>query len=207
MASAFRAAVKDPHVEAIVFRVNSPGGSYPASDTIYREVQRAREAGKPVIVTMGNYAASGGYFVSIDADRIIAQPGTLTGSIGVLGGKIVSRDLYKKIGMTFDEVHTSKNSGTYSGLQEYSEDEWERFQGWLDRVYEDFTGKVAEGRELPLEEVLEIAKGRVWTGEQALAVGLVDELGGMSRAVEVAKEIAGIDAAIDGLCGNAGISI
>jgi protease-4 len=190
---AFRDAVDDSRVEAIIFRVNSPGGSYPASDAIHRETVRAREAGKPVIVSMGNYAASGGYFVALDADKIVAQPGTLTASIGVLGGKLINRDMWKKIGMTFDEVHTSRNATIWSSLEDYSDEEWERFQAWLDRVYEDFTGRVAAGRELPLEEVLEIAKGRVWTGEDALEHGLVDELGGLHRAVELAKEAVGID--------------
>ena len=193
VARAFRNAVDHPRVEAILFRVNSPGGSYPASDAIHRETVRAREAGIPVIVSMGNYAASGGYFVSLDADQIVAQPGTLTGSIGVLGGKLVNRDMWKKIGMTFDSVQTSRNADMWSSLEDYSDEGWARFQGWLDRVYEDFTAKVAAGRDLPLEDVLEIAKGRVWTGEDALEVGLVDELGGFTRALELAKEAAGID--------------
>lgn len=191
---AFRDAVDDSQVQAIVFRVNSPGGSYPASDAILREAMRAREAGIPVIVTMGNYAASGGYFVSLDADRIVAQPGTLTGSIGVLGGKLVTRAMWKKVGMTFDAVQTSRNANMWSSLDDYSDEGWARFQGWLDRVYEDFTSKVAVGRDLPLERVLEMAKGRVWTGEDALELGLVDELGGFTRALELAREAADIDA-------------
>jgi len=193
VARAFRDAVDSSQVQAIVFRVDSPGGSYPASDAILREAVRAREAGIPVIVTMGNYAASGGYFVSLDADRIVAQPGTLTGSIGVLGGKLVNREMWKKIGMTFDAVQTSRNAGMWSSLDDYSDEEWARFQGWLDRVYEDFTAKVAAGRDLPLETVLEIAKGRVWTGEDALELGLVDELGGFTRALELAREAADIE--------------
>jgi protease-4 len=192
VSSAFRDAVNEG-VEAILFRVNCPGGSYPASDAIHRETIRAKEAGIPVIVSMGNYAASGGYFVALDADQIVAQPGTLTGSIGVLGGKMVNREMWKKIGMTFDEVHTSDNANIWSSLDDYSDEGWERFQGWLDRVYEDFTGKVAAGRDLPLEDVLAVAKGRVWTGEDAQRLGLVDELGGIARALELAKEAAGID--------------
>ena len=184
----------NPRVEAIIFRVNCPGGSYPASDAIHRETVRAKEAGIPVIVSMGIYAASGGYFVSAEAAKIVAQPGTLTASIGVLGGKLVNRDMWKKIGMTFDEVSTSRNADMWSSLDDYSDEGWGRFQGWLDRVYEDFTGKVAAGRGLPLEEVLEIAKGRVWTGEDAKELGLVDELGGFTRALELAKEAADIDA-------------
>jgi protease-4 len=193
VSSAIRAAVDDPRVEAIILRVDCPGGSYPASDAIYHETVRAREAGKPVIVSMGNYAASGGYFVSLAADKIVAQPGTLTASIGVFGGKMLNRDMWKKIGMTFDEVHTSENAAIWSSLEDYSDEEWARLQAWLDRVYGDFTGKVAAEREIDLEQVLEIARGRVWTGEDALERGLVDELGGLVRAIELAKEAAGLE--------------
>ena len=188
VAGALRAAIADDDVEAIVFRVDSPGGSYVASDTIYHEVERAREAGKPVIISMGNLAASGGYFVAMNADKIVAQPGTITGSIGVLGGKLITRDAWGKLGVTFDGVFSAENASMFSGNVEYTESGYERFQAWLDRVYEDFTGKVAEGRNLPLEQVLEVAKGRVWTGEDAMEVGLVDALGGYEKAYELARE-------------------
>ncbi len=197
VAANLRAAVEDEDVRAIVFRVDSPGGSYVASDSIWRETIRARDAGKPVVVTMGNVAASGGYFVSMDAAKIVAQPGTITGSIGVLGGKMLTAGLWQKVGISFDAVESSANADIYSASRDYDEGEWERFQAWLDRVYEDFTGKVAAGRQLPLETVREIARGRVWTGQDALAVGLVDALGGFPKALELARQEAGIGAEED----------
>jgi protease-4 len=182
VAGAFRDAVEDPDVAAILFRVDSPGGSYVASDTIWRETVRAHEAGKPVIVSMGDLAGSGGYFVAMAADAIVAQPGTLTGSIGVYSGKFVTREGWRKLGITWDEVSTSEHAGIYSPLEPYGPEEWERLQSALDRIYEDFVTKVAEGRGLDSERVHEIARGRVWTGEQALEIGLVDELGGFATA-------------------------
>jgi protease-4 len=195
--AAFRAAVEDDRVRAIVFRVDSPGGSYVASDTIWRETIRAREAGKPVIVSMGNLAGSGGYFVAMSADRIVAQPSTITGSIGVYAGKMLTREMWGKIGMTFDEVHTSANSRIWSSLHDYGPTEHERFQASLDRIYEDFTRKVSEGRSLEHDDVLDIARGRIWTGADALDIGLVDALGGFDVAIELAKEEAGIDPEAD----------
>ncbi|MEO8432434.1 MAG: signal peptide peptidase SppA [Acidobacteriota bacterium] len=192
---AFRAAADDPSVRAIVFRVDSPGGSYVASDTIWREVARAREKKKPVIVSMGDVAGSGGYFVAIGADKIVAQPGTITGSIGVFAGKFVLSGLFEKLGVSFDEVHAGKNSLLWDPTRDFSPSERERFDAFLDRIYDDFTTKVALGRRLPKERVLEIARGRIWTGEDAKALGLVDELGGMETAVRLAKRAAGIPAA------------
>lgn len=192
--AAFRAAVDDKDVKAILFRVDSPGGSYVASDTIWRETVRARKAGKPVIVSMGAVAGSGGYFVSMDADKIVAQPATITGSIGVLAGKFISTNFWDKLGISWDEVHTSTNATMFTGLQDFTPEQWAMFQGFLDRVYVDFTNKVAEGRKLPKEKVLEIAKGRVWTGEDAKALGLVDELGGFPVALRLARQAAGLPA-------------
>lgn len=197
VAGAFRAAREDDDVKAIVFRVDSPGGSYVASDTIWRETQLARKAGKPVIVTMGNVAGSGGYFVAMGADKIVAQPGTITGSIGVLGGKLLTKGFWDKIGVTYDEVHTSDNGTMFTGAQDYTPKEWDKFQQWLDRVYGDFTSKVASGRKLEKAKVLEIAKGRIWTGEDALGLGLVDALGGIDVALKLAKEAAKIPAGDD----------
>ncbi len=194
VARALRDAIDDDDVKAIIFRVDSPGGSYVASDTIWRETVRAREAGKPVIVTMGELAASGGYFVSMAADKIVAQPGTITGSIGVLFLKFLTPGFWEKTGISWDEVHTSESANYWTGLHDYTPEQWSRFQSWLDRVYADFTSKVAEGRGLPKERVLEIAKGRVWSGEDAKELGLVDELGGFSEAIALAREAAGIDA-------------
>lgn len=192
VAGAFRAAMEDGAVKAILFRVDSPGGSYVASDTIWREVVRARQAGKPVIVSMGAVAGSGGYFVAMPADKIVAQPGTITGSIGVLGGKMLTKGLWDKVGLSFDEVHSGAHANMFDGYSDFTPEEWARFQSWLDRVYADFTSKVAEGRRLPKERVLEIAKGRIWTGEDAKAIGLVDELGGYQVALRLAKQAAKI---------------
>lgn len=192
VAGAIRAAVEDRDVKAILFRVDSPGGSYVASDTIWREVVRARQAGKPVIVSMGNLAGSGGYFVAMAADKIVAEPGTITASIGVLGGKMLTNGLWDKVGLSWDEVHQGQNATMFTGTHDYTPAEWGRFQAWLDRVYVDFTSKVAEGRKLPKEKVLEIAKGRIWSGQDAKNLGLVDELGGYDVALKLVKKAAGV---------------
>ncbi len=198
LAAAIRAATADDRVRAIVLRVNSPGGSYVASDTIWREVVRARAAAKPVVVSMGDVAASGGYFISMAADVIVAQPGTLTGSIGVFGGKPVLSGLLGKSGVTTDAVHEGKRAQMFSTSRPFSPDEWERVNAWLDRIYADFTGKVAEGRRLTAEQVHEVARGRVWTGTDAAANGLVDHLGGLHTAARIARRRGGLpqDAAV-----------
>lgn len=197
--AAFRAAADDPEVKAILFRIDSPGGSYVASDSIWRAVTAARDAGKPVIVTMGNVAASGGYFVAMNATKIVAQPGTLTGSIGVLRIKLVLRDLWKKVGVTWDGVATSDNATLWSSLHGYDEEAWRHVQAWLDRAYNDFTDKAAQGRGLSAEQIDRAAKGRVWSGARAKELGLVDALGGYLRAIELAREAAGLapDAAVE----------
>ncbi len=192
IAAAFRAAIKDKDVGAIVFRINSPGGSAIGSDEIWRETVRARDAGKAVVVTMGAVAGSGGYFVAMNADRIVAHPSTITGSIGVVGGKFVTRGLYNKLGVTFDDVVTSSNATIWSPMHQYSEKQWEYIQLWLDKVYEDFVVKVAQGRGLKKERVMELAKGRIYTGNQALELNLVDTLGGFPAAFSSAKELMGL---------------
>lgn len=192
VAAGFRAAIADKDVKAILFRVNSPGGSYVASDVIWQEVGRARRAGKPVVVSMGAVAGSGGYFVAMAADKIVAEPGTITGSIGVLGGKLVPAELWEKIGLSYDAVQLGKNAAFFSMNRDYSPEEWARLQAWLDRIYEDFTSKVAAGRKLDKQKVLEIAKGRIWSGEDAKAIGLVDELGGLHTALALCKKLGGI---------------
>jgi protease-4 len=189
---AFRDAIDDRRVQAIVFRVNSPGGSYVASDAIWRETVRAREADKPVIVSMGNVAGSGGYFVAMSADRIVAQPGTITASIGVFGGKMLTRELWEKLGITWDDVASGSHARMWTGTYPYGPAK-DRFQASLDRIYQDFTEKVAGGRDLPLETVLELARGRIWTGEDALELGLVDELGGLDVALRLARESIGLE--------------
>lgn len=185
--AAMRAAASDQRVKALVFRVNSPGGSYVASDAIWREVGRVREAGKPVVVSMGDVAASGGYFVSAPADIIVAQPGTITGSIGVIAGKMSVSELLSRFGVSHDAISLGRHARIMSALDEFSEEEFEQLSAWLDQVYEDFVAKVAEGRSMTVETVHEVAKGRIWTGADAKEKGLVDELGGLERAVSLAR--------------------
>jgi protease-4 len=187
--AALRDAIDDDDIHAIVFRVDCPGGSAVASESVRREIVRARDAGKPVVVTMGNVAASGGYWVSVNADRIIAQPATITASIGVLNGKFLTTSFWNNLGITFDNVQTSDFSTHYSSSYDFTESGWAYFQSWLDRIYEEFTQRVAEGRDMPLEDVLKIAKGHIWTGEDALNLGLVDELGGFPSALAAVREL------------------
>ncbi len=195
VSAALRAAVTDESARAIVLRVNSPGGSYVASDTIWREVVRARNAGKPVVVSMGDVAASGGYYISMAADAIIAQPGTVTGSIGVVTAKPVLTELLGRAGVTTDSVAEGAHAEMFTTTRAFSEDEWALVNDWLDHVYADFTGKVASGRRMTAERVHELARGRVWTGADAMANGLVDELGGLDRAAAIARRRAGLPAA------------
>jgi protease-4 len=190
--AALRSATSDDAVRAIVLRVNSPGGSYVASDTIWREVVRARSAGKPVVVSMSDVAASGGYYIAMAADVIVAQPGTVTGSIGVITAKPVLGDLLGRAGVTTDSVSEGAHSEMFKTTRPFTEDEWALVNSWLDHIYEDFTGKVATGRRMTAQRVHELARGRVWTGADALANGLVDELGGMDRALAVARRRAGL---------------
>ena len=192
LAGAIRAAMADERVRAIVLRVNSPGGSYVASDTIWREVVRARAAAKPVVVSMGDVAASGGYFISMAADAIVAEPGTLTGSIGVFGGKPVVSGLLGRAGVSIDAIREGARAQMFSTTHPFSPDEWERVNTWLDRIYTDFTAKLAEGRRMTAEQVHQVARGRVWTGADAAANGLVDELGGLEVAERIARRRAGL---------------
>ncbi len=192
VAGALRQATNDPKVAAILFRVDSPGGSYVAADTIWAEVKRARDQGKPVVVSMGNAAGSGGYFVAAPADAIIAQPGTITGSIGVFGGKFVLAGLWDRLGIHWDGVQAGENAGLNSFNESYTEAGWAHLQRSLDRIYADFTGKVAEGRGIPPARVEEIARGQIWSGADAEELGLVDEVGGYTVAIARAREAAGI---------------
>jgi len=195
MAEAIYDAIKDKDVKAIVLRVSSPGGSPEASEQIAAAVRAAKAAGKPVVVSMGTYAASGGYWISAEADHIVAQPSTLTGSIGVFGGKMVLRDALARFGV---DVRGLSVGGDYADAyaigDEFTPSQREAFAGSMDRIYGDFITLVARGRDLTPARVGEIARGRVWTGAQALELGLVDELGGMNEAIAKAKELAGIDA-------------
>ena len=197
VAAALRAAAADEGARAVVLRVNSPGGSYTASDVIWREVVKLRAAGKPVIVSMGDVAASGGYFIAAPADVIVVQPGTITGSIGVFMGKPVLRELFERAGVTTDSITDTAGAARatmFSSSRPFSETEWARVNEWLDAVYADFTEKVASGRRLPTERVHELARGRVWTGADAIANGLADEAGGLREAVAIARKRAGLPA-------------
>jgi len=194
VAAALRSATSDDRVRAVLLRVNSPGGSAVASDTIWREVVRTRAAGKPVVVSMGDVAASGGYYISMAADVIVAQPGTLTGSIGVIAGKPVFEEAFGRIGITTDSVSVGRGATMFAPTHPFSEEDWQRVNSWLDAIYRDFTEKVASGRRMTVERVHEVARGRVWTGADAARNGLVDELGGMSAAAAIARRRAGLPA-------------
>ena len=188
MTRAFAAATRDRSVRAILFRIDSPGGSATASETIWREVVRARERGKPVVVSMGDVAASGGYYVAAPADKIVAEPATITGSIGVLAGKLVFAELMKKLGITTDTVERGANSGMFSITSDFSPHGRERLDHLLDTTYAGFKNRVAAGRHMSADAVEAVAKGRVWSGEDAKARGLVDRLGGYSVAFRQAPE-------------------
>jgi protease-4 len=190
VSAALRAAAEDEDVAAIVLRVDSPGGSYVASDTIWREVVRARKKGKPVIASFGDVAASGGYFVAMAADKIVAHPSTITGSIGVYAGKLVTREMWGKLGIGFDSVQRGEHAEMWSAIDAFDEDERAKLEGWLDLVYADFTKKAADGRHLPLPRLQELARGRVWSGLDAKRLGLVDSFGGYPEALRLAKEAA-----------------
>jgi len=195
VAAALRAAAADEGARAVVLRVNSPGGSYTASDVIWREVVKLRAAGKPVVVSMGDVAASGGYFIAAPADVIVTQPGTITGSIGVFMGKPVLRELFERVGLSADVIADGPGAAgatMFSTSRPFSDAEWERVNEWLDAIYADFTEKVASGRRLSADRVHELARGRVWTGADALANGLADEAGGLHEAVAIARKRAGL---------------
>jgi protease-4 len=186
-------AIEDKDVKAIVMRVSSPGGSDTASEQILAAVRAAKAAGKPVVVSMGTYAASGGYWIASQASAIVAQPTTLTGSIGVFGGKFALGDGLGRVGI--DVRHTTVGgefAGIYGMGDGFTAKQRAGFAKSIDAVYDGFIARVAEGRKLKPERVREIAKGRVWTGEQALQLGLVDQLGGFYDAVDKAKSLAGL---------------
>jgi protease IV len=193
IAAALREAAADDSVSAIVLRVDSPGGSVSASETIWREVSRARERGKPVVVSMGSVAASGGYYVAAGADAIVANPGTITGSIGVITGKLVVRDLKDRLGVASDTVRTNANADAWSVDVPFTPQQRAHREAEADLFYTDFVERVADGRKLTTDAVEVVARGRVWTGVDARERGLVDELGGLRTAVRRAKVLAGVD--------------
>jgi protease-4 len=192
IAGAFRKATEDEDVKAILFRVNSPGGSALASDQILDAVKKAQKAGKKVVVSMGEVAASGGYYVSLSADKIYAHETTITGSIGVLSGKIITVGSYALLGLDVKTIGEGTNALMQSDNAPFTPEQLEKFRRSIDAIYADFTAKVAAGRKLDVEKVRENAKGRVWTGLDAKARGLVDEFGGFRAALEATKALAGI---------------
>ena len=190
---AFRTAIDDDDVKAIVFRVSSPGGSDTASEQILEAVRDARAAGKPVVVSMGTYGASGGYWISSQANEIVAEPSTLTGSIGVFGGKFALGDALAKFGV---DMRGLKVGGDFADAQEanavMTASQRAAFSAEMDRIYGAFVQRVSQGRRIPEARVREIANGRVWTGAQAKGLGLIDSLGGFYYAVARAKALAGL---------------
>ena len=190
MTRAFRDAVRDPKVRAILFRIDSPGGSVVASETIWHNVVYARERGKPVVVSMGDVAGSGGYYVAAPADKIVAEPATLTGSIGVLAGKLVVADLMRKVGLSTDAVQFGGNAAMFSSTSDFSPAAHARLQAFLDATYQGFKDRVATGRHMTADAVEAVAQGRIWSGEEAKKRGLVDALGGYEVALRLAREVA-----------------
>jgi protease IV len=193
MRKAFDEAIGNPAIKAIIFRIDSPGGSAVASESIRRDVLRAKAAGKKVVVSMGNVAASGGYWIAMDADKIVAQPGTVTGSIGVVGGKPEASGLARLIGIGVDTITTTE-SADLSIWRPSSPMQNQRQNVRIDATYNAFVANVAAGRKLPPEKTEQIARGRVWTGRQAKEIGLVDELGGMDTALRIARAELGLGA-------------
>jgi protease-4 len=192
LGATLRLAGRDPSVKGVVLRVDSPGGSYVASDAIRREVLALRRSGTPVIASMATVAASGGYYISMPCDAVVAEPGTITGSIGVVAGKQVIRDALRRVGVSVESEAVGAHAEMFSTQRPFTDEEWERLDAWLDRVYADFTEKAASDRGMPLERVQELARGRVWTGADAVANGLVDRIGGLEDAIESACRSAGV---------------
>lgn len=188
-----RRAAKDDKVKAIVLRVNSPGGSALASEVIWNEIEQAKAAGKKVVVSMGDYAASGGYYISCNADAIVAQPNTITGSIGVFGMMPnIGNFLSHKLGITIDKVTTNAHSDAFTGYRAMDETEYAYIQNSIEQTYATFLSRVAKGRNMQTDEVDSIGQGRVWTGSDAVKIGLVNQLGDLKDAIALAASKAGI---------------
>ncbi|KAA0597274.1 protease-4 [Azospirillum lipoferum] len=189
---AIEEAAEDPDVRAILFRIDSGGGAVSASEAIRRALVKARQSGKPVIASMGDTAASGGYWIALAADRIVASPATVTGSIGVVAGKFAIGGLSDKLGIHWDGVRGARNAGMWSPLRPFDDSESERLNAIIDDTYANFLQRVAEARRMTPEQARGIAKGRVWTGAQARELGLVDDLGGQEQALTLARTAAGL---------------
>ena len=193
IAKAFKTVREDDSIDAVVFRIDSPGGSDVASDVIWREGKLTSDE-KPMVVSMANVAASGGYWIAMASDTIVAEPTTLTGSIGIYGGKFNMSGLYEKLGFSRDGVSSAPNADFFSDNRSFTDEERARFRHMIESGYQAFLERVAEGRGMTTDEVHAVAQGRVWSGQMALEHGLVDELGGLERAIALAKEKAGFDA-------------
>lgn len=192
LAGALMDAAEDAGTRAVVLRIDTGGGSAVASETVARAVQRVQAAGKPVIVSMGNATASGGYWIAMGADHIVAQPGTITGSIGVIAGKPILSGAWGKLGVNWAGIGRGAHADMWSVNQPYSPEARARVEAILDAIYGSFKAGVARGRSLPPERVDEIAKGRVWIGAEAKGLGLVDELGGLAEALAAARRELGL---------------
>jgi protease-4 len=194
LVQAINTATEDETIKAIVLRVDSPGGSALASDLMWHAIEKAKEK-KPVVVSMSDVAASGGYYIACNANKIVAQPSTITGSIGVFLGKPVLKGFYDWIGVTNEYVLRGKNAGIFRETEKWTEDERAKFQQQANNIYYDnFVPKVAKGRNLDREKVDSLGQGRVWTGRQAKENGLIDEFGGLEKAIDVAKSLAKLPA-------------
>ncbi len=196
MTELLKELAEDEEIKGIILRINSGGGGATASSMIWNAVHKAKQK-KPVVISMSGAAASGGYMISAPADSIVAYPLTITGSIGIFGGKFSMKGLFDFIGLNVEIIKRGKNATMFTDAQVWTESERERFRHFIQAGYDDFIEKVGEGRGLSVEAVDEIAQGRVWTGQQALELGLVDKLGGMETAIEVIKEKIGISEAED----------
>ncbi len=194
MIETLRKAFADPKVVAVVLRIDSPGGSATASDLIWRETVRSK---KPMVASMGDVAGSGGYYIAMGAKKIFAEPGTITGSIGVIGGKLVTGGLYEKLGMNTEIISRGKNSGALSSTQPFSPDERKAWTKLLTETYHEFVSKAAEGRRMDYNKLEALAQGRVYSGLQAKKLGLIDEIGTLNDAVTAAKKLAGLKADAD----------
>jgi protease-4 len=187
---ALRKANDDKQVAAIVLRIDSPGGSAIASDLIWNQTQVIE---KPIVASMGDVAASGGYYIAMGADKIVATPATVTGSIGVVGGKLAIRGLYDKIGITTETIERGKNSGLFGSSGKWTDSQRAVVRNMMEDIYEQFTAKAARGRNMPLENLRKLAGGRIYTGRQAKETGLIDRLGTLDDAIDEAKKLAGLE--------------
>ncbi|MFP4559618.1 MAG: signal peptide peptidase SppA [Candidatus Hadarchaeota archaeon] len=193
IAKQIKRAGEDPSVEAMVLRINSPGGSAAASQEIYQEVLRARENGKVVVASMGDSATSGGYYVACAADKIVANPGTITGSIGVIFSQLQYSELMERYGIEANVIKSGEYKDIGSPFRNMTDEDRQVLQNMVDDIYNQFVNAVVEGRDMNRSEVLELADGRIFTGRQAQEEGLVDELGNYQDSIQMAADMAGVD--------------